>query len=141
MRPFAAIVLAGALLLTACERRTAAPAENAIAAATPLDGGALYVQHCASCHMADGSGVPNLQPSLRDSAIVAGDEKLLIQVLLRGPAVALPANRERYGNTMADFSLLTDAEIAAVLNYTRHTVKGRDATITEAMVASERAGP
>lgn len=91
--------------------------------------------------MADGSGVPNLQPSLRDSAIVAGDEKLLIQVLLRGPAVALPANRERYGNTMADFSLLTDAEIAAVLNYTRHTVKGRDATITEAMVASERAGP
>ncbi len=91
--------------------------------------------------MADGSGVPNLQPSLRDSAIVAGDASLLIQVILRGPAAVLPANRERYGNTMAEFPTLDNAQIAAVLNYTRREIRGRDGTITEAMVAAERAGP
>jgi mono/diheme cytochrome c family protein len=32
-----------------------------------VTGRALYVQHCITCHMPDGSGIPGLQPSLRET--------------------------------------------------------------------------
>jgi len=149
------IVLAAALLVVGCARKEAAldpagagpvttPPPDGVAPPelpAPLDGAALYAQHCATCHMADGTGVPFMQPSLRDSAILAGDENLLMQVILRGPVAVLPADREPYSNTMPDFSMLPDAEIAAVLNYARREFAGASATITKAGVVGARSGP
>jgi len=60
-----------------------------------------------------------MQPSLKGSRIVAGDPVTLIRLLLRGPAVALPATRERYTNTMPAFVHLSDSEIASLLTYVR----------------------
>jgi len=108
-------------IVYAGERPVAAPiAPKPRASATPDDAGArLYRQSCAACHMADGGGVPGMQPSLKGSRIVAGDPVTLIRLLLRGPAVALPATRERYTNTMPAFVHLSDSEIASLLTYVR----------------------
>ena len=102
------------------------------------DGAKIYAQLCATCHMADGSGVPNLQPSLAGSQVVAGEAAQLIRVILRGPAKVLPANREPYSNTMPSFSQLSDGEIAAVLTYLRQQFGANASEIAPGEVASQR---
>jgi mono/diheme cytochrome c family protein len=82
----------------------------------------LYVANCSSCHQATGLGLPNMAPALKDNPIVAGDAGQLIQIVLKGPAAVLPANRPKFGsNTMDSFYYkLDDNQVAAILSYMRH---------------------
>ena len=82
----------------------------------------LYVANCSSCHQVTGLGLPNLAPALKDNAIVAGDSGQLIQIVLKGPAAVLPANRPKFGsNTMDSFYYkLDDNQVSAILSYVRH---------------------
>jgi mono/diheme cytochrome c family protein len=105
------------------------------------DGAKIYAQNCATCHMADGGGVPNLQPSLIGSAVVSGDPQQLIRVLLRGPANVLPADREPYSNTMPSFAQLSDTEIAAVLSHIRKQYGEGASPIATSLVTNERTPP
>jgi mono/diheme cytochrome c family protein len=91
--------------------------------------------------MADGGGVPNMQPPLVGSAVVSGDPIQLIRVLLRGPANVLPADREPYSNTMPAFAQLPDAEIAAVLSHVRKQFGQGASPITTSLVTNERTPP
>jgi mono/diheme cytochrome c family protein len=130
---------------------TTAAATPARVAATPAEatpppvvslyprGQALYAQICAACHMADGNGVSNMQPSLRDSSVARGDATLLIRVLLNGPAAVLPADRPKYSNVMPPFAVLTDEQIADVLSHVRQVFGGGASAITPAQVAAVRA--
>ncbi len=123
----------------------AAPAPGVAPAAAPAHaaadsepGAQLYKQTCAVCHMTDGSGVPNMQPALQTSKVLAGNPSVLVKLMLLGPAQALPASRVHYSNQMPTFEALNDAEIADVLNYTRRTFAKKPATITPAQVAALR---
>ena len=118
---------------------SATPSTPLIGADTP--GGKLYAQVCAACHMANGSGVPNMQPALAGSKVVAGDIDQLINVVLKGPAAVLPADREKFSNVMPPFgSALGDADIAAVLNFIRKNFdSGSSGEITSGQVAAQRA--
>jgi len=119
---------------------TSSPAENAVqhqgtSPAAPesqafATGAKIYMENCASCHQVDGSGVPNMQPSLKDNAVVAGAPSLLIQAVLKGSAATLPANRPHYSNTMPPFARLNDEQIAALLSYIRHQY-GNGASLIE----------
>jgi mono/diheme cytochrome c family protein len=103
-------------------------------------GQAVFTQACAVCHMADGSGVPNLQPAIdRGNAVVIGDPNTLINLLLQGAQIALPADRERFANQMPTFETLTDDEIAAVLTYLRSSFGNKAAAVTPKQVAAARA--
>ena len=108
-----------------------------IGADTP--GGKIYLQVCAACHMPNGSGVPGMQPALSSNAIVSGDANRLIDVILRGPAAVLPADRERFSNVMPPFSVLSDADIAGVITYLRKNFAPGAAEVTPAQVAARRA--
>jgi hypothetical protein len=101
------------------------------------DGGALYRQACATCHMDDGRGVPRMQPSLVDSPVVNGDPARLIQVLLKGPEAVLPRTKES-ANQMPAFPQLSDDETAAVLSYVRLTYGKEAGAITPEQVKAER---
>jgi mono/diheme cytochrome c family protein len=82
----------------------------------------LYVANCSSCHQVTGLGLPNMAPALKENPIVAGDPAQLVQIVLRGPAAVLPADRPKFGsNTMDSFYYkLSDDQVAAILNYVRH---------------------
>ena len=108
------------------------------AQAAELDGGALYAGNCLECHMAGGGGVPFMQPPLKGSARVLGDQDVLIDFVLWGTA-----GREgwysEYQNAMPSFAQLSDDELAAVLSYVRSSF-GNDASAIDAeSVAAERA--
>lgn len=124
----------------------AAPAiVRATADATPPapDGAALFASTCATCHMADGSGVPFLQPSIKGSAWISSpDPQLLLSLILRGSAV-LGEAAQAYDNDMAPQEHLTDAEIAAVATHvrTRFAVPPITQPVAPAEVAVARARP
>jgi glucose/arabinose dehydrogenase/mono/diheme cytochrome c family protein len=109
--------------------------------AADTHGGKIYAQVCAACHMPDGSGVPNMQPALSGSAVVAGDSTQLINVLLRGPAAALPPDRAKFSNVMPPFAFLSDDVLASVINYLRANFAPAAPKVTPAQVAAQRAGP
>jgi glucose/arabinose dehydrogenase/mono/diheme cytochrome c family protein len=110
----------------------------ALGAETP--GGKIYAQVCAACHMPNGSGVPGMQPALAGSQVVAGEATRLIAVLLKGPAAVLPADREKFQNTMPAFgAAYNDADLASVINYLRKNFAPGAAEVTPAQVAAERA--
>jgi cytochrome c oxidase subunit 2 len=75
------------------------------------EGAAIYASHCATCHQVDGIGLPPAFPPLAGSAIATGALEENIRIVLEG----------REGTAMQAWSeLLTPAEIAAVLTYTRN---------------------
>jgi glucose/arabinose dehydrogenase/cytochrome c5 len=128
--------------VAAATGRTATGAAPALPGPTVEEPGAVvYREICAICHMADGGGVPNMQPALAGSGLLAGDAATLIRLVLFGPDKVLPKNRPVYENPMPELSTLSDPEIAAVLSYARKRFAGIAQAVTPAAVAAERAKP
>lgn len=84
------------------------------------DGKAVYTQYCISCHQANGSGVPNLNPPLTETDYVLGDKQELIRIILNGSSAGLEVKGNTYANNMPAFDYLKDKEIANVLSYIRN---------------------
>jgi glucose/arabinose dehydrogenase/mono/diheme cytochrome c family protein len=99
----------------------------------------IFTTVCAACHMPDGRGVPSMQPPLIDSPVVAGDTTRLINVLLKGPAAVLPPDRAKYTGSMPAFNVLSDADIAGVINHIRTRFAPGAATVTPEQIAAQRA--
>lgn len=94
------------------------------------DGEAIYVRDCLACHMADGRGVPGMNPPLAGSPWVTGPADSLAGFVLTGgfgPQVL-----------MARFDYLSDAELAALLTYIRSAFAGIDETISAERIAAVR---
>lgn len=90
------------------------------AASTGPDGAVIYKNTCSSCHQANGLGVPGAFPPLAGSDWVAGDEQILIALVLHGLMGEISVNGEIYNGVMPPWSAtLKDDDIAAVLTYVR----------------------
>jgi len=100
----------------------------------------LYAQHCRVCHQANGSGVPMMQPALRNAGRVTGPKGDLIAFVLEGSAGLAPAERQ-YDNDMPGFAHLDDAELAAVLTYIRQNFDNAASAVTPEDVAAVRNRP
>jgi mono/diheme cytochrome c family protein len=61
-------------------------------------------------------------------------------VLLKGPAAVLPAGRPKYSNTMPAFNVLSDEDLAGVINYVRARFAPGSSPVTVQQVAAQRAG-
>jgi len=96
-------------------------AEQVAAADTALDershesllasGESVYGTSCVGCHQKEGQGIPGMFPAIAGSAIANGDVDTHIATVAHGVD----------GTNMSAFSsILTDAEIAAVVTYQRN---------------------
>ena len=86
----------------------------------------VYARNCLACHQANGEGMPPNFPSLVGSAVVAGDAGVQVEQVLKGKGLMPP------------FPQLSDADIAAVVTYTRNSW-GNDAGVVQpAAVAALR---
>jgi mono/diheme cytochrome c family protein len=82
--------------------------------------------HCATCHGENGKGaIEGIYPPLNDNEWVMGNEDRLIKMVLKGIWGPIEVAGKQYDPTkglppMTGFEgILTDAEIAAVITYTR----------------------
>src|SRR5215211_3525906 len=83
-------------------------------------GKAVYNLSCLTCHQADGSGVPNLNPPLTQTSWVLGSKTVLIEQVLKGSRGKVEIDGETFHNNMPPMPHLTDQQIADVLSYVRN---------------------
>jgi mono/diheme cytochrome c family protein len=99
----------------------------------------IYTQYCLSCHQADGSGVPQLNPPLKNTAYVLGEESRLISIVMNGFSDGVEINGETYTNTMPPIGAnLKDGEIADVLTYVRNSFGNKASEISALQVKGLR---
>jgi len=99
----------------------------------------VYESYCLACHMADGGGVPRMNPPLTKTVYVLGDKKRLIGIVLNGMDEPLEIDGETYSNVMAPHNFLKDQEIADVLTYVRNSFGNKASAITAEEVKTVRA--
>ena len=83
------------------------------------DGEKVYKANCAACHQVNGTGLPPNFPSLVGSPVIKGSADEQISQVLKGK------------NLMPPFPQLSDADIAAVVTYTRNAW-GNDSGVVQA---------
>jgi mono/diheme cytochrome c family protein len=116
------------------------PRETRRAPPTVLErGGRLYERHCASCHGAQGEGVPGAYPPLAGNRAARMPETTnLVQIVLHGGyPPATKGNPRPFG--MPPFAtVLSDADVAAVLSYVRSAWDNGAGPVSELAVTQQR---
>jgi len=85
-----------------------------------VDGEAIFRDQCVSCHQENGRGVPGDFPPLDGNPDLFRDRLLPAYVVLFGLEGEIRVGDETYNGIMPSFAHLSDAEVAAVVNYIRH---------------------
>jgi mono/diheme cytochrome c family protein len=99
----------------------------------------IYTQTCLPCHQADGSGVSGLNPPLKNSTYVAGEQTKLIGIVVNGVSDGVQINGDAYTNPMPPFgNTLNDDEIADVLTYIRNSFGNKAEKISADQVKAQR---
>jgi mono/diheme cytochrome c family protein len=103
-------------------------------------GSDLYIANCSACHLANGEGIPGAFPPLKGSGVVNKvDAVKHIQVVLNGMQGAR-AGGVVYASAMPPFAgVLSDAEIAEIIDYERRSWGNHGIPVNAAQVAAERA--
>ncbi len=106
--------------------------QAALGAATQtkeLDGNALYIANCQSCHQPNGEGLAGAFPPLKGSPIVTGDNlELYVDIIMNGYDA-----RPEYG-AMAGVgtnATLNAAEVTAIINHERTSWGNNAKKVTE----------
>lgn len=135
------ILTAAALQLNAQTKgkKPAVVKPQPLSAAVMANGKNIYNKYCLACHMADGAGVPNMNPPLSKTSYVLGDKTRLIKVVLNGLATGEEIDGETYTNVMPAHNFLSDQEIAAVLSFVRNSFENKASGITAQEVKAVRA--
>ena len=92
------------------------------------DGPALFAQHGAAWHQADGQGTVGLAPALKGPhwQRLGSDRAYLPQVLVHGLSGLIVVNGERHVGSMPAFGAqLDDDSLAAVANHMQSVVQAR----------------
>lgn len=104
-------------------------------------GASLYEGTCMACHGADGKGVPTIPgktvaPPLAGSARVIGDDKAVIDIVLRG--LNGPIDGVDYGAPMISMAYFSDEQLADILTYVRNSFGNRSNAVVAETVAASR---
>ena len=105
---------------------------------TATGGEQLYNIYCVSCHQRDGRGDGSRFPPLDSSALVNGDKKKLIGILLNGLEQPITINGKVFNNLMPKHDFLSDDQIASVLTYIRQNFSNNSSTVMPDEVSKER---
>ncbi len=102
-------------------------------------GEAVYARTCAACHQNSGIGVDGAFPPLDGNARIAGEPEGLVKIVLSGLTgpVAVPGKLQ-VNSLMPPVLGLSDAEIADVLSFVRHSWSNDAAPVNAAAVAPVR---
>lgn len=101
-------------------------------------GKASYESNCASCHMANGEGVPGTFPPMAGSERVNGPAEEHIKVVLNGLSGEITVKGETYNGFMTPFMHLSDQEIANIVTYERTAWGNTGGAVTAEQVRALR---
>ncbi len=92
----------------------------------------LYMQNCASCHQANGEGIPNAFPPVANSDYLMEREDLGVGIVVHGLTGPITVNGKLYNSAMPALGL-DDDKVASILTYVRNSWgnKGGEVTIED----------
>lgn len=117
-------------------RKTGTP--QTVPAEVMKRGKKIYESYCLTCHQADGTGVPNMNPPLAKTDWVTGNKQRLINVVPKGLDEEIEIEGEYFSNPMPSHAHLKDQEIADVLTYIRNSFGNKSGRISVTEVSAER---
>lgn len=102
-------------------------------------GPAVFANNCASCHGAQGAGIPGTFPPLvKDPVVNARDASDHLRIVLRGLSGKV-INGVKYSASMPAFAAqLSDQQIAAVIDHERTAWGNHGPTVTPEQVTKKR---
>lgn len=109
-------------MIDAALRAACAALGLAAATASASDGAALFAQHCAVCHQADGSGTVGLAPPIKGAhwERLGADRGYLLAVVLNGLAGPIRIDGQPFVGAMPGLApQLDDLQVAAVATHVR----------------------
>ena len=112
-----------------------------VAELTPAEKGAkIYSANCATCHQANGLGVPGQYPPLAGSDIVNGGSRRHVMIVLKGLQGPVTVKGQRYGTAVMQpwEKTLTNERIADVVTYERSAWGNKGSPVTAEGVAALR---
>lgn len=80
----------------------------------------LYVTHCESCHMADGTGLGGNIPPLAQADYLEQQQDQLACIIRHGMEGAIEVNGKTYTEAMPGVETLSEFQIANIINYINH---------------------
>ena len=102
-------------------------------------GADIFAARCSTCHQDNALGVGGAIPPLAGSPFVAARPEVVTGILLRGIDGAVRVGSHTYDGHMPSFaSVLSDREIASVVNHVRRTWGNASMNIDASFVARER---
>jgi nitrite reductase (NO-forming)/hydroxylamine reductase len=154
------ILAAAVLSISACDTETgndsqnaAVPQADALAAHNAemasasmsledrlAEGESLYLQHCAACHQASGTGLNAAFPPLAASDYLLADKQRAIDILLGGKSGEITVNGVDYNAVMPNFSYINDVDAANILTYIFQAWGNDGGEVSSAEVAAARGG-
>ena len=130
---------AGDGLLQGGDRRSLQVVSEGGGPAPSIDGAQVYQRVCMACHQAQGEGLAGVFPPLAGSEWVTGEAQVPVKIILKGLQGPITVKGQTYDSVMPAFGeQLTDAEIAAVVNYIRTSWGNQAPGIEETEVSSLR---
>jgi ubiquinol-cytochrome c reductase cytochrome b subunit len=104
---------------------------------TNANGTKVFAANCASCHGAQGTGVPGTFPPLANNPVVTGDPKAVIGIVLGGLRTPITVGGQSYNGQMPAWKgNLSNKDISDVITYIRSSLGNNHASaVTESQVA------
>ncbi|HUY41925.1 MAG TPA: cytochrome b N-terminal domain-containing protein [Candidatus Dormibacteraeota bacterium] len=104
-------------------------ASGAATSASAVHGASVFSQNCASCHGAQGQGMPGVFPPLANNPFVTGDPSKVIDVVENGLHGAVAVAGKTYNGQMPAWkSQLSTQDVADVITYIRTKLGNNNAS-------------
>lgn len=97
----------------------------------------LYQENCANCHQADGSGLAELIPPLKNADYLQQHKNQLACLIRNGIKGQLQVNGKTYTLPMPANTKLSNLQISNILSYVQNTFGGQPIMYTEEDVQQE----
>ncbi len=94
-------------------------AAAAPAAPAKVDGAAVFKDQCVACHQENAQGVPEQFPPLAKNADLFLSQDYPVRAVLFGLEGKIEVNGKTFDSAMPPLDVLSDQQIAAVVNYIR----------------------
>jgi mono/diheme cytochrome c family protein len=134
---------ATAVFLKALPQRAGEAADPPVAMSNRVAerGAKLYENHCAQCHGQQGEGIAGAYPALAGNrAVTMPVTANLVQVVLNGGFAPATAGNPRPFGMPPYATVLSDADVAAVLSHIRSAWGNRASPVSELTVSRQRGG-
>ena len=101
-------------------------------------GAAVYQKNCMACHQANGQGMAGVFPPLVGNSNITDKPAYIAETIVKGKSGKVVVNGAEYNGMMPPMAYMSDADIAAVVDYVNNKFAGGSKTISAEAVKAVR---